>query len=129
MAENLTATLTVERTEVLRTGTKNDKPWVLYAVHGKAIASDGSEIGLPIRTFDQFAPGEYVGVTLEPYHNGSDTLLHYTAKGAKVKKQSKRHGGDGEVAELRERLERLERKVNALIGDPDIIIPEQTGVH
>lgn len=121
MATKTKATIVVERTEVIRTGKRGQRTWVLYKVFGRY--ADGRPFDIEHRTFDALPTGT-VEVELEEYRNGSDTLVAYTCKlperGQSTAHPAKRNGGDGD---LEARVAKLERQMKALLSDSSITIP------
>lgn len=110
-------TIKVQRTEVVKTGTRGNKPWTLYRV----VANDEHDrpINEELRSFD--ALSGTVRVTYEPYLE-QGVHKHWTLKKVKAPQSN----GSGDVADLCERVDRLERQMKALIGNADIELP--TGV-
>lgn len=110
-------TIKVERLEVIKTGTRNNKPWTLYRVHASEL--DGTPISESLRTFD--ALEGVVTVTWEPYMKDGQ-VVNYTLK-REGKRTTRPSGGQGsDDSSLEKRVAKLEAQMRAIIKNSDLEI-------
>lgn len=101
----------VERTEVLRTGERNGRPWTLYSVTCKR---NGQPISAPCKTFDSLPVG-LVKVTLEADRDGVSTLIKLPKRAAPGRTPPTDDIMAARVEKLERTCARLERRLNALV--------------
>ena len=114
MSQN-TYEIEVTRTSVVKTGTRNNKPWTLYRLED--FRWTGTMPGflrqnVPFTTFD--ALSGVVQVTVEPYEKNG-TLENYSVKrvGPKARAATARNGG-APTGDLEARAAQLESEVASM---------------
>lgn len=111
------AVITVERTEVLKSGARDGRPWTLYQVHGTY--SNGAALE-KVKSFDALPTGS-VKVLVGPDKDEGWMLCRLHERPRRASKPS---GGDSQViAELQSRVAKLERQMAAILTNAEIDLP------
>lgn len=117
-------TVTVERTEVLKTGAKNNRPWTLYQVHGHFGTPEEKGARLVAhKTFDAMPVGT-TKVSMVP-----DREQHWMMLKLVERPQRAQPNGGGksqlesDVRTLTARVLKLERQMAAIIANAEIPLP------
>lgn len=109
-------TINVDRLELEKSGTRGNKPWNLFVVHGTH--DDGTPL-VNVKTFDSLPQGA-VDVKLDPYT--SDAGQSFTAKlnDSKRPRPKPRQDSSSEFeADVLKRLDRIERLLKLVITQRD----------
>lgn len=113
-----TTDILVTRTEVLRSGTKNGRAWVLYDVH--CTRADGTPFYHPVHSFDKLEAGLHT-VEMEPERRGDGFIARLPRP---ARKSEAANGGTGcDCAQLKSRVERLEKQMLAIINNAEVPLP------
>jgi hypothetical protein len=114
MFDTTPRTINVLRTEVLRSGTRDGRPWTLYAVH--ATEADGTSIVADLRTFNALPLGPVAVERFELRQQDGSWTLHTKAKAARPPKSNGGTDLDSRVVTLEAQVADLTRKYNALVA-------------